>query len=1006
MLGRIKAINWRLVFMTFVFVVTASFSNLVLFIAQTYAASVTQVSYTKTLSLNNCDVMQSSTTDGQYIYAACLRNNNNAVWLVKLDMSGNEQKREKFTRDQLGHANGMAYNSQLKRIVITRWDTESSGDRQHQVALIDPSNLGSIESIKTLDKGEIPHICYNAATDSYEANGRLYDSNFKYQKTIYDTGKINSFAQLSGATGQGIQCDESHIYVIRTLGDNNRIVAFDWSGNVTAVYELTGLKDELESLFISSGTLYAGINAKNNATDYFATIGGVLSSTATTPITVGTYNILGYYHGEGSGYASDRLKQIVKNINDMKYDVVGLQEYRDQASGDAKEFMKQLNSLNSSWVMSYTKEVGDSGQMNFVYNSSTLTLVSDRAIMATSSGGSCAGGTPSVRIATFTVNATQQEFMIANFHAVSEHGPSECDTIRLNTVKGTLADSKVASYTGPLFFVGDFNANPTGDRGNEKNVNEYLSSVGFGNARDIPGAVRDSGGGVIDHVYYKISSISAPSSYESLDCKGIKPSNPANYTSATTCASDHHPVKAVFGTAAGQGDCYDPNDEQFSAWNINLYDPTCVSTCSETTGTMSGDTNAKKIATYLASKGLSAIAIAGMLGNWDVEAPNESPFRQEGNRPWPSGGYGIVQWTATRRTNGTNTGVADILKKDSRTSSYFAEYYSAKYGDGTGESGIPDGVPTEVNDAWLGVELDFTLQEFNQKQYNIGGGYTKLLKTAVTYVNDGDSLKTALNAAKSATDAALIFTAIFEKQGALKPISDSMSSDSTEKSKQRFLEAVSERTEAAEKRLPEVQSLVGTSTGSTASSNCGTENASGVAIDGMMFPLQGAAKKYIGNGGGGKGSHLGGGTCPYYWAYDLMMNGSSEAKTAAQTIKVVAITDGTISSKVSIRSYSLGGQPYGWQLGLEASDGSLFYYTHMLQKPIVKVGQSVKVGDLLETGVKDVNGEHLHIDDSPKNKGRNGRFSTGISRSSCSGAQQGDFVELGPTLVTLWEAME
>lgn len=453
------------------------------------------------------------------------------------------------------------------------------------------------------------------------------------------------------------------------------------------------------------------------------------------------------------------------------------------------------------------------------------------------------------------------------------------------------------------------------------------------------------------------------------------------------------------GMTTGSGNCGEDNVDQFSDWGINLYSREC--TCSETNttgGTMSGDTNFKKIATYLSSRGLNTIAITGILGNWDVESPGLSVFRHEDGQGWEVGGYGLAQWTGDRRTNSNGTGVADNLKKDTRTKEFFAKYYTSGYGAPPGEGGIPEGIPTEVNDAWLQVELDFMLEEFNQKQYDIGGGYTKLLKTTVTYVNNGDDMKTALNGAKTATDAALIFTTIFEKQGALAAIKDG--------TKEQLLKTVAGRLTQAEKDLPDVEALIGT--GGIGNAGCGTAQtaSSAVTIDGMTFPLQGADKKYIGDGGGGKGSHLGGGTCPYYWGYDLMMNGSDEAKSAAKSVKVVAITDGTISSKVSIKSYSLGGQPYGWQLGLETSSGELFYYTHMLNKPVVEVGQAVKVGDLLETGVKDVNGEHLHIDESPKGKGRNGAFSKGISRSSCSSAGAGDFVELGPTLEKLWEAME
>lgn len=329
-----------------------------------------------------------------------------------------------------------------------------------------------------------------------------------------------------------------------------------------------------------------------------AVIQAIPASAATSGLAVGTYNILGYYHGEGTKYNPERLSQIVKNINNMKYDVVGLQEYRNQASGDAKALEHQLQTLNSSWRMSYgTPTKGyDVGQLNIVYNSSSVTLVEDRVVKAYSPNDRCGGGSGSVaaRVARFTTNATQQEFMFINVHPTAFHGSAKCDAERLGVVKGTLSDSKVASYKGPLFFVGDFNANPTGSRRDEGNIERHFKSVGFANARDIPGAIR-SVGGVIDHIYYKTSSVSQPSAYQTLNCKKLPEGNPKKYTSKTTCASDHPPVKAVFNDLTGSGgaSCLSAVDpavaEQYATWGVGHYGNEC--TCSEGSSSIGNNTD-------------------------------------------------------------------------------------------------------------------------------------------------------------------------------------------------------------------------------------------------------------------------------------------------------------------------------------------------------------------------------------------------------------------------------
>lgn len=70
------------------------------------------------------------------------------------------------------------------------------------------------------------------------------------------------------------------------------------------------------------------------------------------------------------------------------------------------------------------------------------------------------------------------------------------------------------------------------------------------------------------------------------------------------------------------------------------------------TGTLAGADNVEKAWRFLAGKGsgagLGAEAVAGIIGNLQVEAPGVNPFAEE--KPGQdAGGKGIAQWTATRR---------------------------------------------------------------------------------------------------------------------------------------------------------------------------------------------------------------------------------------------------------------------------------------------------------------------------------------------------------------------
>lgn len=534
--------------------------------------------------------------------------------------------------------------------------------------------------------------------------------------------------------------------------------------------------DPIDHIYLQNGVSVSRVEIKDQKGSDHLPVEAIVSLTAGggLPLAVGTYNILGYYHGDGSTYARDRLQQITQNINAMKYDVVGLQEYRDAKSGDAKILEHTLQKLNPSWRMSYGKDVSgyDTDQLNIVYNSSSLTLVEDRMVKAYSPADRCDAGSGSVaaRVATFTTRSNQ-EFMVINVHPTAHHSSALCDTERLGVVKGALADKSVASFQGPLFLLGDFNANPTGDRRDEGNIERYLKTVGYANSRDIPGAIMRTGGR-IDHIYYKTSSISAPSSFETMDCKPISEGDPTKFTSSTTCASDHTPVKAIFdGIGGGGGACTTSlsaeEKERDQTWNNEFWDPTNQCTCSEVSlSGMTGGTNFKKIVSYFSSKGLGHTAIAGIMANFNSESPNYSAFRIQGqgssqDGPVPSnGGYGIAQFTPT-------TKIGKVLKEDIRTSKYYDTYYTRKYG-GTpdAKTGIPEGVPVEVNDAFLEVELDF-IYKGELKSTTAAGRLDKLKRAGVEYIDAKDTIFDALKKTEDKEggekDAAKIFMILYER---------------------------------------------------------------------------------------------------------------------------------------------------------------------------------------------------------------------------------------------------
>lgn len=231
----------------------------------------------------------------------------------------------------------------------------------------------------------------------------------------------------------------------------------------------------------------------------------------------------------------------------------------------------------------------------------------------------------------------------------------------------------------------------------------------------------------------------------------------------------------------------------FSQNNILFYDPEAVDDCYDMGA---GNTNFEKIVKYYAGNNkynikVKAEGIAGIIANFQYES-GLSAFRDQVNGP----GYGVAQFDPREK-------ILEPLKTDSRTSGYFNEYYNRKYGAAVqNETGIPEGIPPEVNNAWLNVQLDFiTNGEFKTTKVgsyrNVGG------VMGLDYIPDSASIMKALELTKSASDAARIFVWIYERPR------DKIGGAAT-------------RSEQAEKILPKVKSIMGGSGGSSSQASDGS----------------------------------------------------------------------------------------------------------------------------------------------------------------------------------------
>ncbi len=230
-------------------------------------------------TVNDCGTMQGGATDGEYIYFACTKwvSDKEQTKIFKYTVAGEKvMESSPFPRSKIGHANDMTYNANTKKLVVSIWDKSTTGTSgvKDKLMIVDPVTLVSERIVTTSDHTSTSNVCYNAASDQYVINGRLYDSNFVYQKMLFDNTTVNTRLGISGELGikydgkstiilnQGTECDASYIYVMRVVFRQtgyNVIGVYDWSGNYVGAYRIN-LNDEGENMMSVNGQLYMGIN--------------------------------------------------------------------------------------------------------------------------------------------------------------------------------------------------------------------------------------------------------------------------------------------------------------------------------------------------------------------------------------------------------------------------------------------------------------------------------------------------------------------------------------------------------------------------------------------------------------------------------------------------------------------------------------------------------------------------------------------------------------------------
>lgn len=193
------------------------------------------------------------------------------------------------------------------------------------------------------------------------------------------------------------------------------------------------------------------------------------------------------------------------------------------------------------------------------------------------------------------------------------------------------------------------------------------------------------------------------------------------------------------------------NREVYEKNDISFYDENFVMCSPSSTNGVSGSSNQEKVWGFLKASGLSDEQAAGVMGNIRQES-GFSPNVQNTTAKFPSGAWGLAQWTDGRR----QSVVKAIQEKHPEVMSYYAE----QYGGLPDQNGVSPGVPVDVNDKFLIVELEFLIQESKARGLDAVG-----ISEYIDKYGAGDSEWETLKRITDVTDAVFFWERSFERSG-------------------------------------------------------------------------------------------------------------------------------------------------------------------------------------------------------------------------------------------------
>lgn len=205
-------------------------------------------SYAKIIPGDEYDFPQGGCTDGTYIYLA-MKDSNEIFRITKVDMTTWEIVERSETME-IGHANGMAYNSKTNQIVIAKCQT----DHYKEIVFLNPDTL-TVTGEKTLAM-EISTIAYNATRDQYvvsDNDEHFYILDADFNEIFYSEGHD------VGLSTQSCDCDDNYIYIGNTgvtYDPGFEVVkVYNWDGEYQGIFQIE-IMEEQQALINYDGKYY------------------------------------------------------------------------------------------------------------------------------------------------------------------------------------------------------------------------------------------------------------------------------------------------------------------------------------------------------------------------------------------------------------------------------------------------------------------------------------------------------------------------------------------------------------------------------------------------------------------------------------------------------------------------------------------------------------------------------------------------------------------------------